>query len=114
MIKGVPVTVYQPVYGSDDRLGNKSVTYDGGTTVNNVLVAPNTTADMEAARPEGVTVAYTLHFPKTYTASLEGCKIALPSPWCDTYRVIGNPMPYIDADTPTPWNRQVEIEHAHG
>lgn len=112
-IKGVTVTVSTPAYGSADRFGNAAISYTTAD-VDNVLVAPGMTADLEASRPEGVTVAYTLHFPKSYTASLEGCLVTLPSPWGGTYRVIGSPGPYIDADTPTPWHMAVEVERADG
>ena len=122
MIKGVSVTVKTPKQVMTnttpkkpvlDRFGNATYTYSS-KTVDNVLVAPGATRDLEAARPEGVTVAYTLHFPKSYTDSLEGCIITLPSPWAGDYRVIGDPRCYIDADTPTPWHTPVEVEAAHG
>lgn len=113
MIKGVSVTVKTPSYGASDRFGNAIVTYSS-ETVANVLVAPGATNDLEASRPEGVTVAYTLHFPKTFTGSLEGCIVTLPAPWAGDYRVVGNPKPYIDANTPTEWHTPVEVEAAHG
>lgn len=96
-----------------DRFGN--VIYEfAKTDVSDVLVSPGATADLEAARPEGVTVAYTLHFPKSFTGSLEGAEIALPAPWAGRYRVIGDPHEYIDANTPTRWHMPVEVEAAHG
>ena len=120
MIRGVDVTVSHPTVAvvdrarQLDRFGN----YVPGTptteTVHGVLVSPGATSDMEAARPEGVTVAYTLHFPKSYTGSLEGCTVTLPAPWAGDYRVIGDPREYIDANTPTPWHMPVEVEAAHG
>lgn len=113
MIKGVTVTVKTPVAGAADRFGNATYTYTS-ETVANVLVAPGATRDLDAARPEGVTVAYTLHFPKSFTASLEGCIVTLPAPWAGDYRVIGDPKPYIDANTPTPWHLPAEVEAAHG
>lgn len=122
MIRGVTVTVKTPkrVYTTDtppvpvnDRFGNATYTYTS-QSVANVLVAPGATQDLEAARPEGVTVAYTLHFPKTFTDSLEGCIVTLPAPWAGDYRVIGDPRSYIDANTPTPWHTPVEVEAAHG
>jgi hypothetical protein len=61
-----------------------------------------------------VTVAYALHFPKSFVGSLEGCEVVLPEPWAGTYRVIGNPGHYMDANTPTRWNLPVEVEVAHG
>ena len=122
MIKGVSVTVKTPKQVMTnttpkvpvlDRFGNATYTYTS-QTVANVLVAPGSTRDLDASRPKGVTVAYTLHFPKSYTDSLEGCIITLPSPWAGDYRVIGDPRCYIDEDTPTPWHTPVEVEAAHG
>lgn len=114
MITGTTVTVLRPTAQRPDRFGN--VTYGTPTseTVDNVLIAPGATSDLEAGRPEGVQVAYTLHFPKTYSASLEGCSVVLPAPWSGTYRVIGDPSPYMDENTPTPWHMPVEVEAAHG
>ena len=113
MIKGVSVTVKRPSSTTDDRFGNPVVTYTD-ETVNNVLVSPGATADLEAARPDGVTVDMTLHFPKSYTNTLEGCRVVLPAPWSATYDVIGAPSPYIDVNTPTPWHMPVEVTAAHG
>lgn len=113
MIKGVTVTVRRPSTSGTDRFGSpvKTLTTE---TVNNVLVSPGATADLEAARPEGVTVDLSLHFPKTYNEPLEGCEVVLPAPWSGTYAVIGAPTSYIDANTPTPWHMPVEVVAAHG
>ena len=113
MIKGVQVTVHRFTVSGTDRFGNPTKT-ETTETVTNVLVVPGATEDLEASRPEGVSVAYTLHFPKTFNASLEDCVIELPAPWTGRYRVIGAPTPYIDANTPTPWHMPVEVEVAHG
>lgn len=114
MITGTSVQVIQPAVIGTDRFGNEVKTPGVPTTVNNVLVVPGATADLEAARPEGVTVAYTLHFPKTYTGDLEGAEVVLPAPWEGTYRVIGKPGQYMDENTPTSWHMPVEVEVAHG
>ena len=114
MISGTTVEVLRPITGNADRLGNAVVDAWESETVANVLVAPGATADLDASRPEGVTVAFTLHFPKGYTSSLEGCLVELPAPWSGTYRVVGNPRPYMDVNTPTPWHMPVEVEEAHG
>lgn len=114
MINGTTVTVLRPTVTGQDRLGNPVHGAPTSEQVGNVLVAPGATADLEASRPEGVTVTHTLHFPKTYTASLEGCSVVLPAPWAGTYLVVGDPRPYMDENTPTPWNRPVEVEAAHG
>lgn len=114
MITGTSVQVIQPAVIGYDRLGNEVKAPGTPITVDNVLVAPGATMDLEASRPEGVTVAYTLHFPKTFTGDLEGAEIVLPEPWADTYRVIGKPGQYMDVNTPTPWHMPVEVEVAHG
>lgn len=113
MIRGTTVTVTRKTASGTDRLGN--VTYTTTTeTVDNVLIAPSSTEDLEAARQAGVMLACTLHFPKTYTASLRGCSVTLPAPYGDTYRVVGDPQPYMTVNCPTPWNRAVDVEVAHG
>lgn len=115
MIRGVDVTVLVPVQGAADRFGNATEAFEP-TTVSDVLVAPGATADLEASRPEGATVAFTLHFPKSFDGRLEGCQVELPQPWAagNPYRVVGCPAPYIDANTPTRWHMQAEVEAAHG
>ena len=114
MIRGVEVTVMRPHVEGTDRFNNHVYGMTGGESVGNVLVSPGATADLEASRPEGVTVDFTLHFPKGYDADLEGCDVVLPAPWSCTCHVVGNPTPYIDVDTPTPWHMPVEVEVAHG
>lgn len=114
MIRGVAVEVLRPTVGAADRFGNPTKGQPTSETVEDVLVSPGATVDLEAARPEGVKVAYTLHFPKSYAESLEGCSVILPAPWAGEYRVVGNPRPYIDANTPTRWHTPVEVEEAHG
>lgn len=113
-MRGISVTVLRPSAPTTDRLGNEVPGEPAREVVENVLVAPGATEDMEASRPDGVTVALTLHFPKTYTASLRGCSVELAAPWAGTYRVVGDPRPYMDGNTPAPWNRPVEVEVAHG
>lgn len=116
MIRGVCVTVLHPGELTRDRLGNQVRGEPVQEVVADVLVQPGPTADMDASRPEGVTVAYTLHFPKAFEGSLMGCRVLLPAPWAREggYRVIGDPMPYMAENCPTRWNRTVEVEVADG
>lgn len=114
MISGLTATVLRPVEGEPDRLGNPTVAAWARQAVDGVLVAPGATSDMEAARPEGATVALTLHFPRTFCGSLRGCRVELPAPYSGTYRVIGDPRPYMDANCPTAWHMPVEVEAADG
>lgn len=114
MLGTVAVTVIRPSVSGRDRFNNDTYGQPAREVVDGVLVAPDDTAGMAANRPDGTSTVLVLHFPKTYTASLRGCSVELPAPWSDTYRVIGNPMPYMDENTPTPWNRPVRVEVAHG
>lgn len=108
------VTVIRPGETTRDRFGNDVPGADVLEVVGDVLVTPGPCSDMDASRPEGVVVALTLHFPKGYDSSLRGCSVRLGGPWGGTYRVIGDPQPYMDANTPTRWNRPVEVEAADG
>ena len=114
MIKGATVTVSAPNATGTDRFGEPTYGDPVTTTVDNVLVVPGATSDLEASRPEGVTVAYTLHFPKSFTDDLRGCTVTLPAPWAGEYRVVGEPGPYMDENTPTPWHMPVEVEVCRG
>lgn len=75
------------------------------------VVCPGATADMDATRPEGVTVAYTLHFPKTYAGSLRGCSVEVRG---TRYDVVGDPQRTIAAATPGPFDMAVEVTRADG
>lgn len=110
LIHGETVTVIRYVNELDDlgELANSSVEYE---TVENVVVAPGATKDMEASRPSGVTVALTLCFPKTYTQSLRGCSVEVLG---EVYSVIGNPVPCTEANTPGDWNYTVEVTRNDG
>ena len=104
LIPGEAVTVVRPNVTRDDL---------GEPTREEVrcVVCPGATADMDATRPEGVTVAYTLHFPKTYAASLRCCSVEVRG---ETYDVVGDPQRMTDAATPGPWDMPVEVTRADG
>ena len=113
MFKGVTVTVHRPTETGRDRFNN--VVYGmTGETIDNVLYYRGASEDLEAARPEGMTIDYTLSLPNTYTGSLEGCSITLPNPPGGTYDVIGEVVYLIPENTPTDWNGVVSIGRAHG
>ena len=103
------VTVLRPTVERDD-LGEIA---EGEPVREEVrcVVCPGATADMDATRPEGVTVAYTLHFPKTYAGGLRGCSVAVRGP---RYDVVGDPQRTTDAATPGPFNLTVEVTRADG
>lgn len=103
------VTVLRPTVERDD-LGEPvfgEPTHDAVDCV----VCPGATADMDATRPEGETVAYTLHFPKTYAGGLRGCSVEVRG---TRYDVVGDPQRTTDAATPGPFNLTVEVTWADG
>lgn len=92
--------------------GNTPVWAESETTVDNVLVVPGPRADvLEPNRPMGVDVVFTLHFPKTVTGSLRGCRVRVRG---ETFHVVGDPRAYQDNLTPGEWNRPVEVERRDG
>lgn len=103
------VTVLRPTVVRDD-LGEPVF---GEPTREDVdcVVCPGATADMDATRPEGVTVAYTLHFPKTYAGGLRGCSVEVRG---TRYDVVGDPQRTTDAATPGPFNMAAEVTRADG
>lgn len=109
LIKGETVTVITPAE-TEDELGEP--TFGEPTEVDvNALVCPGATADLDATRPNGATVAYTLHFPKTWAASLRGCSVRVRG---NEYAVIGDPQAYTEGNTPGPYNRPVEVSATDG
>ena len=118
MIRGVTVSVELRQRGARDALGNEVEAYAEPVDVPNVLVQPGPTADLDASRPEGVAVAFTLHFPKTWEGDLRGARVSLPAPWewGNPYRVAGVPMRYDPQNCPplVPWNMAVEVEATDG
>lgn len=107
------VDVYTPETTGYDALGNPVNAYTKAT-VEGVLIAPESTADLGADRPEGYSDVLTLCFPKSYTGSLRGAYIELPSPWPERVEVIGDPMPWMPELTPGAWNLTIQAGVADG
>lgn len=105
-----PVTVIRRTVERDELNDEVAVTVER-EDVTNVLVTPGTTTDLDASRPEGVTVALTLHFPKTYTKALKGCLVEVRGA---TYAIVGDPQPYTPENTPGEWNRPAEVTRTDG
>lgn len=112
MIRGETVVVWSPVAGPPDPFGAPTETWVPAT-VENVLVSPGPRGDVEGStRPDGKRVAWTLHFPKTWSGSLKGCEVSVRGE--ERRPVVGDPKPYTPGNTPTPWNMPVELEGADG
>lgn len=111
MIFDESVTLRARGPGSLDEFGNERAEYRLGITVRNVLVAPTSSQDLGAERPDGDATVMTFHFPKTYIGSLKGCLIGWGGSW---WEVIGDPRPYSKDSTPGVWNRPVQARLVEG
>lgn len=110
LIQGEAVTVIRTEKVLDE-LGEPMEAEAVAESVTGVVVAPGATADLDASRPEGVTVAYTLCFPKTYAGELKGCAVEVRG---ERFRVVGDPQRHTEANTPGPWNLTVEVTRTDG
>lgn len=63
------------------------------------------TADASPGRPNGARNTVSVHFPKTYSKPLRGCRIEVAG---HTFEVAGDPMPLMGANCPTPWHMCAE------
>ena len=110
LIAGEAVTVRTPTVGYDEHM--EEVTTWDEATVQNVVVTPGATSDvLDSTRPDGTRVAFTLGFPKSFTAPLRGCRVLVRGIEC---AVIGDPQPYTAENVPGAWNMNVEVERVDG
>lgn len=110
LIAGESVTVRTPTIGYDEHM-EEVVTWEE-TVVENVVVTPGATSDvLDGTRPDGTRVAFTLGFPKSFTAPLRGCRVTVRGIEC---AVIGDPQPYTPDNVPGPWNYTAEVEAVDG
>lgn len=110
LIQGERVTVIRPNV-TRDELGEPTYGEPGREDVENVVVAPGSTSDLDASRPDGVTVDYTLCFPKTYEEDLVGCSVEVRG---TGYAVVGDPQRYTPENVPGDWNLTVEVTRTDG
>ena len=110
LIAGETVTVRTPTIGYDEHM--EVVESWSARPVENVVVTPGTTSDvLDSTRPDGTRVAFTLGFPKTFTAPLRGCHVLVRGIEC---AVIGDPQPYAAENMPGPWNYTCEVARVDG
>lgn len=97
----------------EDEGGNPVWIDDQPEQVDNVLIAPgDQTNSTSSIRPDGIEVAYTLYFPRSWAfRSLRGATIRVDR---NSYRVIGEPRPYCPTITPTRWNLTVLVRGGDG
>lgn len=110
LIAGEAVTVRTPTTSYDEHMEEVATWVEA--TVGNVVVHPGATSDvLESTRPCGTRVAFTLGFPKSFTAPLRGCRVIVRGVEC---AVIGDPRPLAAANVPGPWNRTAEVARVDG
>lgn len=115
-IRGERVTVSTPSVAGEDAYG-QPVKEWADEEVADVLVCEPSTSDLgsglqsDLGRPEGDSVSLTLHFPKTYTASLRGCRVTLRG---RTYEVLGDPVALTGANVPGAWDRAAPVRLVEG
>ena len=116
MIRGVDVTIIRPSSWVVDRFGNKVPTETTSEIVHDAIIAAGSTEALDASRPEGVTVAYTVHIKSSDALDVEGASIELPAFYGGTYKVIGNNSRYMPENQPPRFRGYVpiEVEVTHG
>ncbi len=110
LIQGETVTVIRCEVARDE-LGEPTGERVTREDVQNVVVAPGPTAELDASRPNGVTVAFTLCFPKTYRGELRGCRVEVRGA---EYAAVGDPQRYAPENTPGEWNLTAEVTRTDG
>lgn len=104
---GLTITIHLQEHTGELDEGGDPVTRYSPHTVDNVLIAPATTGDIEASTREmGAETTITVMLPKTFTGqldtqTLQGAHLTYQK---QKYEIIGNPTPYPPQFTPGNWN----------
>ena len=113
MFPSETVTVWHPTISYDERM-DPVITWEPETVEGMLFDSPTTEDVDETMRAFGVRAAYRMHVPKTYTASLRGCKVTRARDGQDPpeYFVAGDPqaLPW----SPQPWNRAAIVGWVDG
>lgn len=113
-MRGVTVTLKSKTQTGTDALG-QPVYETKDVAVNDVLVGLPESSDIQNALTlYGKKITYTLAIPKGDTNVWYKHQVTLPAPWSETFNVIGDVTETIDANTPTRWNRKVQLERIDG
>ena len=112
LLQGEQVVVERVVSPGDDPFGDPLPGQWIPETVDDVLVAPGGRTDLDASRPEGVEVKWTLHFPKGYPATLRGARVVVRGQ--EPAFVVGDPQHYTEGNTPGAWSMPVELTAVRG
>ena len=111
-MNGEQITLIRRTEAGRD-LGGDIIWQQFETVVPDVLIADGSqSASTDSTRPDGVTVAKTLYFPREFVyESLQGCRVRIDG---HEYTVLGDPRPYAGGLNPTRWNLKVEVMDERG
>ena len=112
LLQGEQVVVERVVSPGVDAFGDPLPGQWVPEMVYDVLVAPGGRTDLDASRPEGVEVKWTLHFPKGYPATLRGARVVVRG--LEPAFVVGDPQHYTAENTPGAWSMPVELTAVRG
>lgn len=112
MMRGETVTLIRRERRGTDP-GGDAIWETTQTSVDNVLVSDGDQSNLAGStRPDGIIVAKTLSFPRTFAySSLRGTSVRIDGV---DYPVIGDPRPYDGGLTPTDWNLTVKVQDTRG
>lgn len=115
-IKGITVTLYEPVGATGATGDTGGVEYDpfgapiyqeSPVKVDNVLVQPTSSQEKtDSINLYGREAVYTLAIPKGDTHSWENRRVNINGV---DYRVFGIPLEGIECDIPLDWNKKVTV-----
>lgn len=109
LIAGETVTIIS--YPVDrDEIGEPTYGEPVRTEVPGCFVQPGSTSDMDATRPDGVTVAATVYM-RDPGFNLRGCELEVRG---RLYEVVGDPFQSTPGNVPGGRNLQVEVTWADG
>lgn len=105
--EGRSIDVRLASFDQKDDYGNAVKNLLNPIRVSDVLIAPgDTTDDREDGRPNGITIAYTLYFPKSSNMKLRGAEIVIDG---EAFEVVGDPRPYPPELVPGSRNLVVKV-----
>lgn len=110
LIAGEDVVVIRLTKRLDD-LGEPVGVIEEREIVSDVVVAPGPTKSLDATRPNGVAVYYSLYLPKSFERDVKGCHVEVRG---RDYIVVGDPQRYTASNVPGNHNLVVEVTRIDG
>lgn len=113
MFRGESVIIRRPVFTSYDANRDPVYTWQEEPLDNVLFGRPSSDQIEEAMRLYSVRCQYTLGIPKSYEASLRGCKVYRLRSGIE-YAIAGDPQPLPNELCPTSWNREALAGYVDG